>query len=86
MENLVLKIDKEGNVQFLYDDALRAVFNTLGDMQMRRASNIRWNEVTQLWDLFIVNEDGSEAFLCDFESRGDAIDYEIGLLPRLLEQ
>lgn len=86
MENLVLKIDQEGNVQFLYDDSLRKAFDALGDMKMRRASNIRWNEVTQMWDLFIVDEDGAESFQCDFECRGDAIDYEIGLLPRLLAQ
>lgn len=84
MENIVIKVDNGGNVVFLYDDALRQPMAQLGDMEMTRASNIRWNEVTQMWDLFIVNKDGTETFHSDFANRGDAIEFELDELPRML--
>jgi len=84
MDSIVIKIDKSGNVIFLYDDSMRNPMTQIGDMQMTRASNIRWNADTQMWDLFIVNRDGSETFHSDFENRGEAIDFELDELPRML--
>lgn len=85
MKNVVVKIDAKGNVRFLYDDSIREMVSNLGTMEMRRASQIRWNEVTQMWDLFVVDEDGTERFHSDFFNRGEAIDFEIDMLPKLLE-
>lgn len=85
MIEMVVKIDSKGNVSFLYDDALREPLSALGEMSMRRASNIKWNEVTQMWDLFTIDDDGKETFHSDFENRNEAIAFEVENLPRLLE-
>lgn len=48
-----LVIDKAGTVKAVYSDKIRNM--NLGAMQVARASNVEFNETTQLWEATTPN-------------------------------
>lgn len=57
-EDLVIAISPEGRVDALHMDGFDLSF--LGKMKVRRQTDIRFCDSTQLWDIHYIAEDGSE--------------------------
>jgi len=82
-KEITIRISKEGEIFFMYDD--ESMLRDFGQLQIRRASNIRWDEVDQKWRIWVVKPDGTEQRTeYVFTERKDAIQAEIDLLDKML--
>jgi hypothetical protein len=78
MENIVLRISPDGRtVTSLYSDRFR--LQKLGPISVQRASDVRFNERSQKWEVSV--RPTGKLLPKKFESRADAIAYEKEVLP-----
>jgi hypothetical protein len=68
---MTLDFTSDGHAHCLYDEAID--LHTLGRLQMRRASHIEFNELTQQWEVVLVG--GDEAVYSDV-SRQNCLEWE----------
>jgi len=81
-EKIVLRVSPDGKtVTSLYSDRFR--LRELGPISVKRASDVRFNEFLQKWEVF-VRKPRYEVLSKRFELRADAIDYERIVLPMLI--
>lgn len=81
MKEITIKVDPDGNVLLLYDDAMR--LESLGKKQVVRASNVVFVEDRQRW--IIVKPDGTQIGEEDgYFNRLQAIADEIRILSEEL--
>ena len=73
-------ITNNGTIISLYNDILREV--DLGLLKVKRASNVEFNNDTQLWDIDILGE----GIIGSFKTRKEAIDFEIEFLEKRIEE
>ena len=73
-------ITNNGTIVSLYNDILREV--DLGLLKVKRASNVEFNNDTQLWDIDILGE----GIIGSFKTRKEAIDFEIEFLEKRIEE
>jgi hypothetical protein len=81
MCEIIIKVTKEGEVIFLYDD--QSPLRDMGKMILQRASNVVWNEQLQSWQIklpsgFIIG--GANGY----RDRVQAIAAEIEILNEML--
>ena len=82
-KELTIRISKEGEVFFMYDDD--SLLREFGFIQITRASNIRWDEEEQKWYVWVISPEGTEVKTkVAFEERRDAIQAEIDVLDSML--
>jgi hypothetical protein len=80
----LVRIDQNGNVTFLFHDG-SPVQNVGEDLQVVRASNVRFDNGSKRWAVYLRFPDGGEERLPEtFEKRADAIAYEIEICEGLL--
>jgi len=84
-----VKITPEGDIYFLYNDD--SPLRQIGDMQLKRASNVVWDEKCQGWKVKTLlpvpdTQDHTVDFNINqtFHQRSEAIDYEIKFLNEIL--
>lgn len=83
MDRLIV-ITKEGTVRFLYEDDHPLL--SLGDVQIVRASDVRFDNKAKRWFMHEKKTDGSERRQGEgFIRRKDAIAFEIEVLEKRLE-
>lgn len=63
---VVLEFNPAGEAKAMHRDEFPLAF--LGKMSIKRASDIRFSETTQLWDIWLMRKNGQE-WLCD-DARG----------------
>jgi len=71
--------DTEGNIKGLYSNVLADL--NLGNMNIRRASNVEFNNETQKWEVDVIGE----GILAKFDSRQEALDWEVQYLESKIE-
>lgn len=81
-DNRVIKIDPDGNLQFLYHDDHPAM--SLGEAVCKRASDVVWNNEAQGWEVRLRPPYDYVTIPAVFKRRQDAIDEEIRVLNQLM--
>ena len=82
-KEFTIRITEEGEIYSLYDD--ESPLRTLGGLEVRRASHVFFNEESQEWEIFLIDEKGSTLKLQGtFPTRKEAIDHEIEVLNCIL--
>lgn len=76
MTTYVIRIKRDGSVIGLYDD--RLPYLKIGATEIKRASDVRWNDKKQGWEIFIVDE--NRALPRVYEKRAQAIEAEVDYL------
>jgi hypothetical protein len=84
MGTRTIRINPGGSVDCLYADELRPVLDKLGDMQVWRASNVRFDQDDKLWYIWINNGPSSDRVRPGYVLRSDAIAAEIEMLEKKL--
>jgi len=85
MQEQTVVITPDGRLVAVYDDALKEVLG-LEDLQLERATNVRWDEDSQAWYVWIKDSDGKEHRVhLPFSKRSDAINFELEILNGVLE-
>lgn len=69
--DLVIEIGGEGKVKAMHSDAFDLAF--LGSKQVRRQTEIKFNETTQKWDIHFITDSGAEVV---HENLNDFAGYE----------
>lgn len=59
--SVVIEFDADGQATAMHRDNFP--LSILGKMQVKRASDIRFNELSQLWDIWLMRDNGQE-WLC----------------------
>ena len=77
---MVIKILPSGDITALYKDAVRGVFDSLGQLDVERASNVEFKD--GLW--YVMNENGEPLIAEGFVYRDNAISAEISFLENSL--
>lgn len=72
MVDIVFDIDEEGNMHGLYSDEI-SLFSVGRIVNVRKASNVEFNEEEQVWEVLSLNGD----VLHKDKNRQAAIDWEI---------
>lgn len=85
MRELTIHISKDGGtLTFMYADNHPTM--GLGNISVRRASNVRFHSTQQRWYIYEILSDGTErAMKNSFISRGEALDFEISYLQKKLK-
>lgn len=80
METLVVRIPKDGKTaKGLYSDAFP--WENLGELDIKRASDVRFSQEHQKWEVWVRNEGQTATRLPErFAKRADAIAYEVLML------
>lgn len=78
MDELIIDITEKGQVQSLHMDEFDLGF--LGDKKITRASNIVFNELTQMWNIILPKDESPSVSF--FECYEEAREFEIKWLQR----
>ena len=76
----IMSIAEDGSIRCLWTDAIE--LSALGKLDVKRASTIEFNEVTQLWEVRFTSE--PERVVYCAESRAMCIAYEVTILQKQL--
>lgn len=79
-QDIVINFDATGRVEGMHRDEFSLDF--LGHQRITRASEIKFNEATQLWDIYFPFANGwhTIAPACGFSGYNVARDFEVALL------
>lgn len=81
--NIIISIDSSGNMECLYTEAIP--LESLGTLNVKRASNVEFNEVNQLWEVKLATAPDVVAFA--HASRATCIAWEVETInAQLLKQ
>lgn len=84
MAERTIRIDPEGNMTFLFHD--QSPLLELGDPTLVRASNVKFDNDTKKWHVFLRFPDEELKLPQPFDSRAEAIRFEIRHCEELLEK
>ncbi len=76
---MIIKIDKNGNLKFIYKDSHPAL--KLGKPDIQRISDVRFDNKQQLWYAYILGS-GDKLTGCGFKNREFAIENEINFIEK----
>lgn len=80
---MILSINSDGSVKFLHSDPLTAAFQEEGSISIERASDVRFNNITKMWEVFLPDTD-CLLISKGFKNRAEAIAAEIEVLEASL--
>ena len=78
----VIRFGPGGSVQTLYNDDAPIKDILGGAISCPRASDVKFNELTQAWDVHLM--DGSEKVFEGFPTKGKAVEFEVNYLNGIL--
>lgn len=77
-QEILITVDADGATTSLYKDEFSIGF--LGDMSISRASQIVFNEKTQLWDILLTGQETSFQAARGFQTYTEAVRFEVRFL------
>lgn len=80
--DIVLNILPNGDIEGLHDDALIDLQESFNDVTIKRASNVEPDEHSSLWRVDFVHDENKVDNESGFATRGEALQYEVGVLQR----
>jgi len=84
MEQTIV-VTPNGDLVAVYDDALKEAV-PLETMSLERATNVRWDEDSQAWYVWLKDSGDKEHRVnLPFSKRSDAIAFEVEMLNTVLE-
>jgi hypothetical protein len=78
----VIRFEPGGSVQTLYNDDAPIKEILGGAISCPRASDVKFNDLTQAWDVHLM--DGSGKIFEGFPTKGKAVEFEVDYLNKLL--
>ena len=78
-----IKISTDGSMSFLHSDPVTAALQDEGSVHIERMSDVKFNNITKLWEIFLPNTD-CLLISKGFKSRAEAIAAEIEILEAKL--
>jgi len=87
MSKLVLRIEQDGTLAGMYDDALVSILEKATSVSVKRMTDVRYNETKRGWEIIPISPEAREALASAasiFKNRGEAIATERRLIQEWL--
>jgi len=82
-EDNVIRIKPDGSMVFLHEDKITEALINEGDLRMERASDVKFNNMTKAWEVFLPGSD-SKMVETSFKDRKSALAGEKIILENFL--
>ena len=82
-DNSMVRIKPDGSIVFLHEDKITEALMNEGDLTMQRASDLKFNNTTKAWEVFLPGSD-IKMVETSFKNRESALAGEKLILQRFL--
>lgn len=82
-ESDMIRIKPDGSIVFLHEDKITEALREEGDLTMQRASDLKFNNKTKAWEVFLPGSD-IKMVETSFKNRESALAGEKLILQRFL--
>lgn len=82
-EDSMIRIKPDGSIVFLHEDKITEALRDEGDLTMTRASDLKFNNTTKAWEVFLPGSD-TKMVETSFRDRASALAGEKIILERFL--
>jgi hypothetical protein len=82
-ESDMIRIKPDGSIVFLHEDRITEALMNEGDLSMQRASDLRFNNKTKAWEVFLPGSD-IKMVETSFKNRASALAGEKVILEKFL--